>query len=429
MISLDHCVITQNKARFGGGIFNLNGAVMMNTTTMNDNQATDSSGAIYNYGSGGGGSLDIYDSTFNRNLTTGGSGRSGAVENHGGIATFTNCTFFDNSAFDAGVIYNDGVGANSRITLLDCTVSENNTSDPASANIVNVAVNGGTAHFTAGSSIFKTGAQGPNFLNSGGTFISEGYNLSNDAAGGGGGTDPFGYLNANGDVRNTDPLLGTLASNGGPTPTIELLSGSPAIDTGEHLAPMQDQRYYRRSGPADKGAFEFNGVLAPAFVVSRKTQGALTFDIGMPLASLLGIECRSGGATNDYSLVAVFETPVSIKGYAVTIGTGTAVQLDNDGRGQLTVHLTGVSNAQRITITLFGVSDGVHTQDVAMPMGILIGDTSGNGSVNASDISETKSRSGQTVNATNFRNDVSVNGSINASDVSLVKSRTGTALP
>jgi hypothetical protein len=127
--------------------------------------------------------------------------------------------------------------------------------------------------------------------------------------------------------------------------------------------------------------------------------------------------------------VAVFETPVSIKGYAVTIGTGTAVQLDNDGRGQLTVHLTGVSNAQRITITLFGVSDGVHTQDVAMPMGILIGDTSGNGSVNASDISETKSRSGQTVNATNFRNDVSVNGSINASDVSLVKSRTGTALP
>ena len=62
-------------------------------------------------------------------------------------------------------------------------------------------------------------------------------------------------------------------------------------------------------------------------------------------------------------------------------------------------------------------------------MGLLNGDTTGNGSVNASDVSQTKARSGQPVDATNFRNDVTVNGSINASDVSLVKTQSGTALP
>jgi hypothetical protein len=62
-------------------------------------------------------------------------------------------------------------------------------------------------------------------------------------------------------------------------------------------------------------------------------------------------------------------------------------------------------------------------------MGVLLGDTNGNGAVNASDVSQTKSRSGQTSGGTNFRSDVTTNGSINASDVSLVKLRSGSALP
>ena len=67
--------------------------------------------------------------------------------------------------------------------------------------------------------------------------------------------------------------------------------------------------------------------------------------------------------------------------------------------GQVTVNLTGVSNAQRIVITLFGVSDGMNTSNVNIPMGVLLGDTSGNGSVNASDVSLTKLKSGQPVDA------------------------------
>ena len=71
----------------------------------------------------------------------------------------------------------------------------------------------------------------------------------------------------------------------------------------------------------------------------------------------------------------------------------------------------------------------MNTSNVNIPMGVLLGDTSGNGSVNASDVSLTKLKSGQAIDASNFRADVTVNGSINASDVSSVKLKSGTGLP
>jgi hypothetical protein len=62
-------------------------------------------------------------------------------------------------------------------------------------------------------------------------------------------------------------------------------------------------------------------------------------------------------------------------------------------------------------------------------MSILVGDTNANGAVNASDVSQTKGRIGQTIDTTNFRSDVNVNGAINAGDVSQIKSLLGTGLP
>ncbi|HEU0210148.1 MAG TPA: dockerin type I domain-containing protein, partial [Candidatus Udaeobacter sp.] len=82
-----------------------------------------------------------------------------------------------------------------------------------------------------------------------------------------------------------------------------------------------------------------------------------------------------------------------------------------------------------LTITLVDVSDGTTTGNVSIPMHVLLGDTTGNGTVNASDVSQTKSQSGQVATASNFRTDVTVTGVINASDVSLVKSKSGNGLP
>jgi hypothetical protein len=58
-----------------------------------------------------------------------------------------------------------------------------------------------------------------------------------------------------------DPLLLSLADNGGPTQTMGLQAGSPAIDAGNaaHCSGL-DQRRYMRQGRCDIGAYEFGGV-------------------------------------------------------------------------------------------------------------------------------------------------------------------------
>jgi hypothetical protein len=61
-------------------------------------------------------------------------------------------------------------------------------------------------------------------------------------------------------------------------------------------------------------------------------------------------------------------------------------------------------------------------------MGVLLGDTTGDAVVNSTDIAQTKSQSGQTQTASNFRQDVTADGNINSTDIALVKSKSGTGL-
>jgi hypothetical protein len=162
---------------------------------------------------------------------------------------------------------------------------------------------------------------------------------------------------------------------------------------------------------------------------SRKTHGAAgTFDVPLPLTGNVGIECRSGGATNDYQMIINFANPVTVGSASVTSGTGSVSSFSVSG-SQVTVNLTGVTNIQRITVTLFNVNDGTHMGNVPVSMGVLVGDVNGNAVVNASDVSLTKSQVGNPVSGSNFREDVSANGLINSVDVAQVKADVGTALP
>src|SRR5204863_817721 len=159
---------------------------------------------------------------------------------------------------------------------------------------------------------------------------------------------------------------------------------------------------------------------------SRKVHsGAGTFDIPLPLAGNVGVECRSGPA---HQMIVNFASLVTVGSAAVTSGTGSVGSFSVTG-GQVTINLTGVTNAQRITVTLFGVNNGTSTGDVGVQMGVLIGDTSGNGAVNASDVTQTNARIGQTLTTANFRSDVNASGGINASDTAIIKSNIGTSLP
>jgi hypothetical protein len=162
---------------------------------------------------------------------------------------------------------------------------------------------------------------------------------------------------------------------------------------------------------------------------SRKTHGAAgTFDIPLPLTGNVGIECRSGGAINDYQMIINFATTVTVGSASVTSGTGSVSSFSVSG-SQVAVNLTGVTNVQRITVTLSNVNDGTHMGNVPVSMGVLVGDVNGNATVNASDVSLTKSQVGAPVTGSNFREDVNVNGTISSTDVALVKSEVGTALP
>jgi hypothetical protein len=137
--------------------------------------------------------------------------------------------------------------------------------------------------------------------------------------------------------------------------------------------------------------------------------------------------------------VLTFSSPVSVSGNpqaAVTVGTGAVGNggVPNGGAvniagGVVTVPLTNVANAQAIVVTLFGVSNGTNTGNLAIPMGVLLGDSSGDRVVNAGDVTLTRNRSGQGATAGNFRSDYSFDGFVNAGDVTIARTRAGNFIP
>jgi glucose/arabinose dehydrogenase len=186
----------------------------------------------------------------------------------------------------------------------------------------------------------------------------------------------------------------------------------------------------------------FNSTVSVQSAASRLQHGtAGTFDVPLPLAGTPGIEPRSGGATGDYLLVVNLSGAgaIAVDGAPqaeVISGTATIGSNGASNGGAVTVigssvfvPLTNVTNAQTIVVRLNGVNDGTTTRSFTVPMSILLGDTTANGSVNATDVSQTKAASGQTTDASNFRLDVNVSGAISASDISFVKSFSGTMLP
>jgi hypothetical protein len=181
--------------------------------------------------------------------------------------------------------------------------------------------------------------------------------------------------------------------------------------------------------------FTCSAPLSITSAVSRKTHGANNFDVPLPLTGTDGVEDRTTGGTNDYTMVVTFSTTVTVTGSPqaqLTMGTG-CVGSGGVCTGNVTVSgnvvtvpLTNIANAQNINVRINGVN-GTNNFDV--PMGVLIGDTNGNRTVNAADVAQTKARLGQTVDATNFRSDVNVNNSINAADSAIIKGHLGTSIP
>jgi hypothetical protein len=254
----------------GGGLANNGGTVSITNGTFTGNSVptNSSGGAIYNTGS-----LTISDSTF-----TGNSGYFGTVYNKGNVS-ITGSTFAGNTPrFGGGGLFNDHLGTAS---ITDSTIANNAGSygaglfdNSGTVTITNSTFANNTGYGSGGGIETIGGSSNYNGKvyiggsivanNSGGNcenygaITSTGYNLESA-------TD-CGFT-ATGDLQNTDPKLDShgLQSNGGPTQTIALQQGSPAIDQiplSANICPSTDQRGDPRPDNAesscDMGAYEFS---------------------------------------------------------------------------------------------------------------------------------------------------------------------------
>jgi hypothetical protein len=236
---------------YGAGIYNCPSSTLTLVNTTISNNSAVIGGAICN-----GGTLTINKSTISGNVARQHEG--GGIANYGTL-TITNSTFSGNMARSsllgsvAGGILNGGLFRSSgTLAINNSTLSGNVARGGKGGGIFNVK--GSTVVLQNSIVANNTGG------NCHGAVTSHGYNLSSD------GTCDFDRA---GDLNDTDPKLGQLRNNGGPTKTLALLPGSPAIDSGNpngctdgkgHLLKT-DQRGEPRpdqedESGCDRGAYE-----------------------------------------------------------------------------------------------------------------------------------------------------------------------------
>lgn len=167
--------------------------------------------------------------------------------------------------------------------------------------------------------------------------------------------------------------------------------------------------------------------------VSRKVHGGVSvFDSSLALSGTPTVECRTGGVNGDHPLVLTFNHDLARASVGVTGGGTSSVAsayLTVPGT-QIWLDLAGVTDAQTLTLTLSNVADnlGQMLPDTAVNISFLLGDTNADGTVNAGDAIQTRSRSGQQADTTNFRFDINLDGSVNGGDTIVVRSRSGSGL-
>jgi hypothetical protein len=289
----DGMLLSGNSASSGGGIWNNHKAIITNSTLSNNNALGSTAiggGAVLNFYS----ALNITSSVITGNSATGNSKGGGGIYNQQGVltvdsstiannstlksgggllnfgtATFVNDTLAQNSGANGGGVYNtDGFGYGNGFKLIvDSSTIAGNTTSGKGGGIDNVLVANITTVTMTNVIVAQNAASTGNDI-SGPIVPTSDHNLVGDGNGSSGLIDG---VNGNqvGFYQTIDPKLGPLQNNGGLTPTMALLVGSPALDAGNNTgAPVWDQRGagYPRivNGTIDIGAFEVQDTTGPA---------------------------------------------------------------------------------------------------------------------------------------------------------------------
>ena len=210
----------------GGGILNsFSATVNVTNCAITANRSARTSGGgggIYN---SAGGTVNVTNCTISGNTGELGAGGGGIFNANGGALNVTNSTISGNS-----VSNNNGGGifmGGGTLNVTNSTISGNSATGADGGGI---STSGGTANIKNSIIALNTAFTQRPDVN--GTFVSAGFNLIGKRDGSNGftaATDQTGTI-----ASPLDPKLDPagLQNNGGPTKTIALLFGSPAIDKG-----------------------------------------------------------------------------------------------------------------------------------------------------------------------------------------------------
>jgi predicted outer membrane repeat protein len=269
-LTVTGCTIAGNsvnsfRSGFGGGagIDNFRGKLTVSNSTIAgniDSGAYAHGGGIF---AGWGTTVALTDCTISNN--NGGGGGGGVYADGGSTVTLTNCTLANNTANEGGGLFVNGAtppsGGGATVNVTNCTVSGNTANNHGGGIYVNYTIVAGTLFLSntivAGNTVTILYG-GADIYNNGVVWAD--HNLLGDVEG----NTVIGTVIGTSDnivIYNAKPLLGPLQNNGGPTQTMALLAGSPAIGHADNSkAPATDQRGVTRLDVAgemtDIGAFE-----------------------------------------------------------------------------------------------------------------------------------------------------------------------------
>jgi hypothetical protein len=331
----------------GGGIYNVGTLTIANSTlTGNVAYAYTISGSALGGAIANVGNLIVIRTTLTRNMATSLRALSyGGGIYDGGTAVITNSTLSSNSAIginaSGGAIDNEGA-----LTVSNSTLSQN------SASGMNGALGGGIGNdrgtVISGNSLVagNTGLS-PDVS---GVLSSQGYNLIGDGTGGSGyaDTDLVGTAS-----NHIDPMVGSLQDNGGPTQTMALLSGSPALDAGDPAQlGMADQRGVVRSGGVNIGAYQAS---ASSFVLTAppKVTAGTPFDLTVTAVDTFGQLAVGYTGTVTFSTTDPDPRVVLPADYSFTLSDGGTHTFTDTGLGETTLWTRGYQ-----TITATDTGDG-----------------------------------------------------------------------
>jgi hypothetical protein len=456
-ISISNSLIANNMTGlYGGGIFSFGGGtVSIDSSTISNNSTTqfnDQGGTVFGGGGGGlmmgdgtnGGTLTITNSTFDANVTAGYGGgftfngkstgtglnviNSTIVNNQsqtttngvaGGVlvgnlantvCNFDNDTFAFNSSYSGGGLFignNDGNSVFARSTIFAQNSSADPTQLPPDVD--------GAVHCT-------------NCL----LGIVDGSGVD---------TDPSSTNNLYGSMSGgpLDPLYGTLDFNGGPTRTLSLQTGSPALDVGinpDNL--LYDQRgvgYPRVSnGNPDIGAYELQVIPPPTVTNVQIGDGSAQRSTVRSITVTFSTLVNLGGGTPEqaFSLARTGPgSPMTTVGLTADLSGSTATQTIckltfngplTEGAGSL------IDGRYVLTVIHTAVLDATNqpmAADNLTNLFRLFGDINGDATVSASDFIAFRQYFGGANSAFDFDGD----GSVSATDFIQFRLRFGGSLP